>query len=50
VVDQPPLHRQIERSAHDHVNLDHGLGREPVAVAAAGRGEASAQVVEVVGA
>jgi hypothetical protein len=49
VVEQSSLHRQIERGAHEHVDLEHGLGGEPVTVAAAGGGEAFVQVVEVVG-
>ena len=44
------MHGQVERGSHDHVDLEHGLGGEPVAVAAAGRGEAFVEVVEVVGA
>ena len=50
VVEQSSLHRQIERGADDHVNLEHGLGRQPITVAAAGRGQLLVQVVEVVGA
>jgi hypothetical protein len=48
VVEQSSLHRQIERSAHDHVNFEHGLWREPITVAAAGCGQVLVEIVEVV--
>jgi hypothetical protein len=46
VVEQSSLHRQIERGAHEHVDLEHRLGGEPITVAAADGGEAFVQVVE----
>ena len=48
-VDELAAHGEVEGGPHDHVDLVHGLGGEPGAVTAGGRGELVVEPVEVIG-